>query len=303
MSASDGFELPGDARHPSHAPGSRFEAKEAGLRFMTGCAAATSDLRAFALRAPVRLLIYLLVAFSFVFMAFPGIDLAVSGWFAGPSGSFPLSDDDTLVLVRDINRLIPKLLIPGLVAILLLHAFRPQTTWLVRPHQALYVVSVYALGGGVVVHFLKNFVGRARPEDVLAFGGSDVFTVAWQLSGACLRNCSFSSGEAASAIAMLSAIVMVPSFIRRPLFWLLLPFAVFFSLNRVAFGSHFLSDVVISWLLVSIVAVVLWRVFSAHGARVDLAVIGAGRPLAARLARGMSVLVNVAGPRTPLPPQ
>lgn len=264
---------------------------------------ATSELCRFAQHSPIRFLVYLLVGFSFLFMAFPGIDLAVSGLFSQRGGGFPLSDDATMIAIRDFNRLVPKLLLSSLVAVLLLHAFRPLASWLVRPHQALYVLAVYAVGGGIVVHALKNFVGRARPEDIVIFGGNDLYTVAWQLSAACERNCSFSSGEAASAIAMLTVALIVPRLMRPALLAVLVPLAILFSLNRIAFGSHFLSDVVISWILVSIVAVLLHRLIVRNAESVDRAIMGSGRPLVAWTGRRLRSLSKRETPGAPLPLQ
>lgn len=231
-------------------------------------------------REPVRFLAYTLAATSFVFMALPWIDLTISGWFATAGGDFPHARDPVLVAIRDINRQVPHLVLTAMAAILLAHAFGARFTWLARPHLALYVLGVYAIGSGLVVNLLKETIGRARPEDTLPFGGPAPYTLPWQFADACARNCSFSSGEAGSAAAMLSCVMLAPASIRTPLFWSLAPVAALFSLLRVAFGKHFFSDVVVSWLLVALVAVVLWRWLGKHAERIDLAVAGSGSPLA-----------------------
>ena len=240
---------------------------------------AATDLAGFADRAPLRLLAYLMIGLSFLFMAFPGIDISVSALFTSPQGSFPLADDRLLTDIRDLNRFLPKLILTGLATTLLGRAFLRGQPIPVAPHKALFVLAVYGLGGGVIVHALKNLVGRARPDDILAFGGTDAFSVAWQLSGACARNCSFSSGEAASAMAMLALTVLVPGRFRLPALIVLAPLAVLFSGARIAIGAHFLSDVVVSWLILLILMVVLWRVFRFHADTIDRAVVGAGLPL------------------------
>lgn len=240
---------------------------------------------AFARERPLRFLGLLTLCLSFLFMAVPGIDLTVSGWFAdGPAG-FPLAEDETLRGIRDLNRFLPKLLLGALGLILLLHALSPSFSRLVRPHKALFVLSLYGLAGGVAVHALKNVVGRARPQQIVEFGGDGAFSVAWQLSDACTRNCSFSSGEAASAMAMLAFALLLPRRYQMRAFALLLPVALLFSLNRIAFGSHFLSDVVMSWLIVLMVGIWLWRRFRAKAEAIDRAVLGCGRPAAATSAR------------------
>jgi membrane-associated phospholipid phosphatase len=230
-------------------------------------------------REPLRFLAYCLIATSFVFMVMPWIDLAVSGWFFTADGDFPLARNPVLMAFRDVNRLVPRVLLPTLAVIVLAHAFSSRLGWLPRPHQALYVLGVYAIGSGLVVSLLKEIVARVRPEDTIPFGGTAPYTIPWQLADACARNCSFPGGEAASAAAMLSCVVLAPAPMRLPLFLVLVPFAFAFSMLRVAFGKHFLSDVVVSWLLVAIVAVALWRFLATHGARIDRAIIGGGLPL------------------------
>ena len=56
----------------------------------------------------------------------------------------------------------------------------------------------------VVNVFLKGLWGRARPNDVLDFGGSDVFTPWHNISNACTSNCSFVSGDAAVGFSFLA---------------------------------------------------------------------------------------------------
>lgn len=255
-------------------------------------AASIGDL---AKREPLRFLAYGLIATSFVFMVMPWIDLAVSGWFADADGNFPLARDATLKAIRDFNRLVPNILLPTLAVIVLVHAFSPRFGWLLQPHRALYVLGVYAIGPGLVVSVLKMIVERARPEDTIAFGELAPFTIPWQLADACARNCSFPSGEGASAAALMSCVMLAPASMRRPVFWTLLPAAIAFSSLRIAFGKHFLSDVVVSWLLVALVAVLLWRWIAANGEKIDRTITGSGLPLVTAARRVVRRVTGAAG--------
>ena len=219
----------------------------------------------------------------------PGLDLWTSGLFAAPDGGFPLSGDPGLVALRDLNRALPVWIVLGLLAILLVRSLGDGSSArrLPRPSLVLYVLGTYLAGPLTIVHLLKNTVGRARPQDVLAFGGEDAFTSAWQLSDACLRNCSFSSGEAASAAMLPLLALLLPRRLRLPALVALGLFAVAVSFNRIAFGSHFLSDVLVSWLLVALCAVAIFRLGAGHAERIDAAVDGTLAAPAARLRRAV----------------
>ena len=89
---------------------------------------------------------------------------------------------------------------------------------------------------------LKDHWGRPRPVMIDVFGGDQPYVAVWQITDFCSSNCSFVAGEASSAIWLAVALALVvpavarrrPSRRRRSSTPLLL------SLNRIAFGGHFL---------------------------------------------------------------
>ncbi|QLQ19882.1 MAG: phosphatase PAP2 family protein [Exiguobacterium profundum] len=88
---------------------------------------------------------------------------------------------------------------------LAVHSHRPRPVPCLRPGLG-FVLAVYALGTGVLVHgLLKAYWGRARPAQVTEFGGIAAFTPPWLISQECTRNCSFVSGEVSGAVAFRSA--------------------------------------------------------------------------------------------------
>lgn len=103
---------------------------------------------------------------GFIFMAFPGIDLAVSRWAAAGDADFPLSREHALRLLRDFNRVIPLLILPA-VATMLAAQFAAPRAWLPRPHKMLFFLTFYALGPGLAIQLLKRLVGRARPSEIV----------------------------------------------------------------------------------------------------------------------------------------
>ena len=81
----------------------------------------------------------------------------------------------------------------------------PDRRLLLAPRATLFVLATFALGPWLLVNgVLKEFWGRARPRALLEFGGRSTFSPAWWISDRCNRNCSFASGEAASAFCMVA---------------------------------------------------------------------------------------------------
>nr|WP_246753814.1 glycosyltransferase [Jiella flava] len=147
--------------------------------------------------------------------------------------------------------------VASLAAIIAALVTRPPR-FLLRPSQGLFILAVYAIGPGLIVNsILKNTFGRVRPRNVAEFGGHLDFTPIWHLGGQCVGNCSFSSGEAASAAAILALVFIAPRS-ERPIVALGLgTIAGLVSINRIAAGGHFLSDVLMSWILVLATIVIL----------------------------------------------
>ena len=71
------------------------------------------------------------------------------------------------------------------------------------------MIHAFCFGPGLVVNgVLKAFWGRARPSQILEFGGAAQFTPPVQIADQCARNCSFVSGEA-SGVTMLAIAIGV----------------------------------------------------------------------------------------------
>lgn len=198
-------------------------------------------------------------AISILFAAVPEMDLLITRFFWSPEWGFALSDNSSLLLLRDTNRALPWLVI-SLVLILLIVPQRYDVKVRVpAPHKLVFVLIFFALGPGLLVQAIKGIVGRARPRDIVEFGGTGTFSPPWDLSEHCLRNCSFISGEAASAFGLLTLVVLLPLSYRRLYLILMGVVAAGISFNRVIFGAHFFSDVVLAWSLMTVVAILLWR--------------------------------------------
>ena len=105
------------------------------------------------------------------------------------------------------------------------------------------------IGPGLLVNLvLKEHWGRPRPWQTLDFGGQLDFVQVGSMAGKCVSNCSFVSGEAAGAGWLFCLIVFVPQPARSALALPLAAISFLAPAMRLAFGAHYLSDVILGWL-------------------------------------------------------
>ncbi len=210
-------------------------------------------------RLLIRLLAMTLIV-SALFAAFPQLDIYTAAVFY--QDGFWMNEVPALQFIR-------MALIWGMTgfALFLLLLF---VLALVRrrPVRALgYALAVILTGPLFLVNsVLKNNWGRARPEDIMVFGGDKIFTPAYFYTDQCDTNCSFTSGEggAIATVAILIAFFAWPKLGktgRRRLLAGLGALVLFGAGLRVAMGQHFLSDTLLSILFCALVAAVFYRVF------------------------------------------
>ncbi len=204
---------------------------------------------------------FLLLAFvSLAFAALPDLDIAVSRLFYDPAAGFLDRRYAFVDAIRNAGRVLEWAFALGVCIPLLVKLLLPDRRLLLRPRETLFVLASLALGPGLLVNgLLKNHWGRARPHQLLDFGGHATFSPVWWISDQCRTNCSFVSGEAAAAFWLMAVVFLVPKAWKRPVGIAALVVAALVSFARIAAGGHFLSDVLIAWLLVLLVLLVLDR--------------------------------------------
>jgi len=238
------------SRRPAHLRGLRRAATRVRLSLAAG-------LR---LDEPLSLALAATIALSVYFVLLPGVDMAVSSLFFSAEG-FALSQDPLLRALRKSSSWVLGLMLVGLIGAMVTGLWRGHGRLRGSARRAAVLLAGLVLGSGLLVNGLfKSLWGRARPIQIEAFGGEADYTAAWRISDNCLDNCSFVSGEASSAAWMVAVIVlMVPAAHRRWALPLVIVYAVALSLNRLAFGGHFLSDILLSWAMTGLVLAVLYR--------------------------------------------
>ncbi|MTI07389.1 phosphatase PAP2 family protein [Roseibium denhamense] len=195
----------------------------------------------------VAVVLYITVVSGF-FLIFPAVDLWASSFFYFDGSGFAAQNMPFLQKVRHLGPFLVKSIALACVAILLLKLLLPGLPPILPLRQPLFLLSTLILGPGIVVNaILKDNWGRPRPRSVEEFGGDLPFQPVWKITDHCDRNCSFVSGEASAGMWLIAVVFLVPQTWRKAVLAFVLPLCLILSVNRVAFGGHFLSDTLISW--------------------------------------------------------
>lgn len=175
-------------------------------------------------------------------------------------GQFLLVYDPFWRFVRMIGHEIPIYLMAAVcIHMTWLMMFNPnKTTADIYP--PLVAIISALLGPLLVVNLvLKEYWGRPRPFQNLFFGGDQPYVPPGNISSYCESNCSFVSGEAAAAFWVLALVFYFAGKNRSRFVIATCIFAAFFSMLRVGFGRHYISDVVMGGLIsVCLVAFSVW---------------------------------------------
>jgi len=203
---------------------------------------------------PARWLAAAHVLAAGVLVLSPAADLAVSAAFADPNGGFRPSMPrlhNGLLFAVDV---IAWTLLFGAAAVWLASRRRaPDDPAAVdRRRRVATVVIALVLGPGLLVNAVfKEHWDRARPRDIIEFGGSRAFTAAPWPAAQCPSNCSFVSGHAAVGYFPMVVARVDP---RRAAAWVAAGAIGGLGLGaqRVAVGAHFVSDVVFAYFATAI---------------------------------------------------
>ena len=182
---------------------------------------------------------------------FSGIDMRISRLFF--DSGFHLGDQDW---ARFSHKSVSFFVVGSMVlvcGIYVFNRFSKRLLFGVDGKKVVYLFLVLIVGAGLIVNVIfKDNFGRARPRDIVEFGGSGQFTPAFVVSSACDRNCSFSSGDSAGAFFSLA---FIQAFRRkRATDTIGVGYGVLVSVSRIASGAHFLSDAVVSFFVMLLVS-------------------------------------------------
>ncbi|MCO6186514.1 phosphatase PAP2 family protein [Rhizobium sp. L1K21] len=224
-------------------------------------------------RAFAGLLFLWFIVYAF-FRDFPSVDIAFSNLFftettcaEGASalrcGTFAAGEHPILSAIRTFLFFLPgDLVIAMLVWSIDVH-FRGQNgRYPVMQHNVRILIATWIISVAIIVNMLlKANSARPRPAATSLFGGDMEFKAVADFGGACTSNCSFISGEAASAGWLICALAILSPRLRRILFVPVVAAALLTVFLRVMFGRHFLSDALLGFLSAPVVFLFLIAIF------------------------------------------
>lgn len=184
-----------------------------------------------------------------LFGIFPGLDLAVAGYFHGfvdgANNTFALRLYPPVMLARDAGLWVGTILVAPAVIAVVVKLILPRRKMLIPGRAALFLIATMALGPGLLVNVvLKDHWGRSRPIDVTQLGGAETFVPWWDPRGDCPANCAFVSGDVAGSFWTLAPAALTPPPWRAAAYGAALALGTAMAVFRVMAGAHFPSDVI-----------------------------------------------------------
>jgi lipid A 4'-phosphatase len=204
-----------------------------------------------------RLVWLALLAVALLFLLAPSIDLGLSALFYAPGEGFGIDDTWYERIVYKSVEYLVALVVCGLILAWLFGRLYAEGRNRVSGRELAFLLLLLALGPGLVINLgMKEHWGRARPVDLVQFGGTKTFTPAFVPSDQ--EGHSFPSGHSGAAF-YLAAVAFVVA--RRKRLWIriALEYGVVVSFFRIAAGGHYLSDTVIAFFVDLLLFFLLYR--------------------------------------------
>jgi lipid A 4'-phosphatase len=188
--------------------------------------------------------LFCLSAAILYFFLNPEVDLMVSKYYY--NGSFI----DKSVFPYNVLYISGKVIVYAVsfafVGLFILNFFKSKNYFGIKNSQIAYICFSALTGPLLIIHgIFKVYFPRARPVQIVQFGGDHQFTPVFHKSFSCQDCMSFASGHAAGAFFLTAFLFIVPEKYRNMLAAIILPYAFLVSYSRIVNGGHFLSDVVI----------------------------------------------------------
>jgi hypothetical protein len=137
-------------------------------------------------RSATRLYAATVALLAIVFMLFPQIDLGIQRWFYRPGQGFVLDGVQPFAFIHDHLNWIAFAAVVLSVAVFVNNLRRDTDVMGLRWRGIIFVLVSLAVGPGLLANtVLKDNWGRARPSQIIEFGGTERFTPAPIVSNQC----------------------------------------------------------------------------------------------------------------------
>ena len=201
-------------------------------------------------RTGLLIALALLAAILVIFGVWPELDLKLAALFYVPeTRDFPSSGLPYAQFARNGAMWIAWAFVAPSIVALIVKLMWPNRPLLVKGRTMAFLVITMLMSAGFLTNFtFKTFWSRPRPVAVTEFGGPWQFKAWWDPTGQCVRNCSFFSGEGATAFWVFAPAALAPPALRPAAYVAAAVFGLATSGWRMAFGGHFFTDVTIAGL-------------------------------------------------------
>jgi lipid A 4'-phosphatase len=203
----------------------------------------------------MKILSILTIAAIIIFAMFPELDLSVSRYFYdSTTGEFPHRYSLFSNIIYVSVRILCVAVLASSIALLGISVFRKHFpnfpllglfNFIKTPANNILIciLVVIILTPGVMVHYVfKPLWDRARPVNIVEFGGDKQYTPPFQLMAKGDGN-SFVSGHAAMAFSLVLFAFLVDKSKRRRVYIAMVAYGILASYVRIIMGGHYLSDV------------------------------------------------------------
>jgi membrane-associated PAP2 superfamily phosphatase len=181
-----------------------------------------------------------------LFTLYPQIDLELAQrYFDTASRSFPQASVVSAEMLRRAAMWIAwGFTVPAILA-LIAKLVWPQRPLLIGGRNLVFIIVTMILAAGIFSNgIFKSHWSRPRPVATQDFGGAWAFKPWWDPRGDCTRNCSFYSGEAATAFWTFAPAALAPIPVRPLAYLAATTFGLATGYWRMTFGGHYASDVI-----------------------------------------------------------
>lgn len=193
--------------------------------------------------------------FGLLFGLYPELDLKITAYFYDAAAkTFPIKSVAGTEFARNAAMVVSwALVLPALIAFIVKLA-RPVKPLMMSGRKMTFLLVTILLSAILVSNAgFKSFWGRPRPVSVTEFNGNLQFVPWWDPRGKCPKNCSFYSGEGATAFWTYAPAALAPPAWRPLAYVAATAFGVATGGLRIAFGGHFVTDVIASALATFII--------------------------------------------------